>query len=69
MLVKCCLILISIIIPKYFLYLLYLCPCLDVGLFMSFHFHQHFYRHTSSFSYLLEYVLLFLHDNVDEECE
>ena len=27
------------------------------------------YRHTYSFPYFLEYVLLFLDDNVDEECE
>ena len=27
------------------------------------------YRHTSYFAYILEYVLLFLDDNVGEECE
>ena len=32
---RCCLIHISIIIPRQFLYLLYLRPCLDVALFMS----------------------------------
>ena len=34
-----------------------------------FHFHLHFYRYTSSFAYFLEHVLLFLDDNVNEECE
>ena len=34
---------------------------------LFFHSHLHFYRHTSSFAYFLEYVLLFLDDNVDEE--
>ena len=36
MLLRCCLIHISIIILRHFLYLLYLCPCLDLGLFMSY---------------------------------
>ena len=36
MLLRRCLINISIIIPRHFLYLLYLCPCLDLGLFMSY---------------------------------
>ena len=31
-----CLIHISIILLRHFLYLLYLCPCLDLGLFMSY---------------------------------
>ena len=35
MLLRCCLIHISIIILRHLLYLLYLCPCLDLGLFMS----------------------------------
>ena len=35
-LLKSCLIHISIIILSHFLYLLYMCPCLDVGLFMSY---------------------------------
>ena len=30
---------------------------------------SHKYRHTCSFAYFLEYGLLFLDDNVDEECE
>ena len=34
-----------------------------------FFFYFHCYRHTSSFAYFLEYVLLFLDGNVDEECE
>ena len=29
--------------------------------------HHHFYRHTSSFTYILEYALLFLDDNVDDD--
>ena len=36
MLLRCCLIYISIIILMHFLHLLYLCPCLDLGLFMSY---------------------------------
>ena len=36
MLLRCCLIHISVIILRHFLYLLYLCPCLDLGLFMSY---------------------------------
>ena len=36
MLLRCCLIHISIIILRHFLYLLYLCSCLDLGLFMSY---------------------------------
>ena len=36
MLLRCCLIQISVIILRHFLYLLYLCPCLDLGLFMSY---------------------------------
>ena len=34
-LLRCCLIPLSIIILRYLLYLLYLCPGLDLGLFMS----------------------------------
>ena len=35
-----------------------------------FHLHFHEYRNTCSFAYFLEYVaLLFLDDNMDEECE
>ena len=36
MLVECFLIRISIIIPKHFLYLVYVRPCLDVDLFMTY---------------------------------
>ena len=36
MLFRCCLIHISIIILRHFLYLPYLCPCLDLYLFMSY---------------------------------
>ena len=66
------------------LYLLYLCPCLDLGLFISYLCdlffisssfslrlieQSHEYKHTCSFAYFLEYVLLFLNDNVEEVCE
>ena len=36
MLLRCCLIHISIMILRHVLYLLCLCPCLDLGLFMSY---------------------------------
>ena len=62
-----------------FLYLLYLCPCLSsprsiyvVSIWSIFYFHLHFH-HDLSFKLtnfiFLEYVLLFLDDNEDEECE
>ena len=35
MLLGCCLIHITIIVLRHFLYLLYLCPCLDLSLFMT----------------------------------
>ena len=35
MLLRCCLIHITIIIPRHILYLIYLCPCLCLGLSMS----------------------------------
>ena len=41
------------------------CLC---DLFLSF-IQSHECRHTFSFSYCLKYALLFLDDNVDEECE
>ena len=56
MFLRCCLIYISIIIPRHFLYLLYLYPCLDVGLiyvlsiWSFFHFHLNF---TDNFSFCL----------------
>ena len=61
-------------ILRHFLYFLYLCPSLSLFMWPIFHFHLCFhhektyeYRHTCSFAYFLEYVLLFLGDNVDEE--
>ena len=64
-----------------FLYLLYLCLCLELGLFMSnlcdlffififiFIMINRMNTGTCSFAYFLEYVLSFLDDNVNEECE
>ena len=54
MFLRCCLIHISIIILRHFLYLPYLCPCLGLGLFVVFmwsifYFHPHF-RHDSLFN-------------------
>ena len=86
MLLRCCLIHISIIMLGHFLYLLYLCPCLDLcrflDLFMSYLYDLLFififiiinrisyeYRHTCSFAYFLEYVLLFLDNNAYKKCE
>ena len=49
MLLMCCLIHMSVVIMRYFLYLLYLYPCLDLSLFLwylcdlLFHFHLHFH--------------------------
>ena len=83
-LLMCCLIHISIIILSHILYLLYLCLCLDLDLFMSclcdlfFIFIFIFIMinriipqiQTHLFvCFFLEYTLLFLDDNVDEECE
>ena len=50
MLLRCFLIHISIVILRHFLYLLYVCPCQDLGLFMfylhdlffNFHLHLHY---------------------------
>ena len=79
MLFRCCLIHIGIIILRHFLYLLYLCLCLELGLFMSdlcnlffifiiiFIMINRMNTDTCSFAYFLEYVLLFLDDNVNEE--
>ena len=84
MLIRCCLIHIGIIILRHFLYLLHLCPCLDLGLFISYLYALFFifififitinrifheYRHTCSFACFLDYVLLFLDDDVNEGCE
>ena len=82
-LVGCCLIHISIIILRHFLCLLvYVSPCLDVGLFMSYLCDLLFFftfiiinhiislkqnRHTWFFAHSLQYAILFLDDNVDEE--
>ena len=44
-------------------------PICVLPMWSIFHFHLHFYRHNPSFAYFLEYVLLFLDDNVDEERE
>ena len=45
-----------------------------VGLFMPylcylFFIFSHEYRNTGFFAYFLEYILLFLNDNLDKECE
>ena len=36
MLLRCCLILVTIVILRHILYLVYLCPCLSLGLFTSY---------------------------------
>ena len=74
MLLRCCLIHITIIILKHILYLVYFCPCLVLGLFMSYL--------SNPFSllliiqphlthlflvYFLENLPLFLDDKADEE--
>ena len=83
-LLRCCLIHMSIIMLRHFLHLLCLCLCLDLGLFMSylcdlFWFSSSFSlslmvwshecRHACFFAYFLEYVPLFVDDSVDVECE
>ena len=80
MLLKCCLIHLSIIILRH-LYLLYLLPCLDLGLFMLY-LCDLFFIFILTFimdncmntdklvlSLIFQNVLLFLDDNVDEECK
>ena len=70
------------IVVKRILYLIYLSPCPDLGLFMSYLYHLFFLfsliciaiNHITSQTYLLfvnflEYRLLFLDDNVDKENE
>ena len=83
MLLMCCLIHMTIIILRHFLYFLYWSPCLNPDLFMSYLWDlfvffviisiiinkSHEYRHICSFAYFLEYALLFLDGNVDEKCE
>ena len=80
MLPRCCLIYISSIKLRHFLYLIYL----GLGLFMSYLSDLFFififmfiminrksreYRHTCSLANFLEHVLLLLDNNVDEKCE
>ena len=81
MLLSCRLINISIIIVRHFLYLLYLCPCIDSGQFISYLCDLFFifificiminrlisWIQTHCFAYYLKYALLFLDDNVDED--
>ena len=78
MLLRCCLIHITSIILRYILYLVYVCLCLGVDLFMSyvcdllFIFSLIFVAINQthmSFAYFSEYLLLFLDDNVDGEGE
>ena len=56
MLLRCCLIHVSIVIMRHFLYLLYLCPCLSMSrprsfpiafMWSIFHFHLHFHYNLS----------------------
>ena len=80
MLLRCCLMHITIIILKHILYWVYLCLGLDSFLsylWFIFHFQSHFYCYQSYnlnktvaliFVHCLEY-LLFLDDNMDEESE
>ena len=44
-------------------------PVYILSVWSIFNLYLYFYRHTSSFIYFLEYVLLFFDDNVDEECK
>ena len=84
MLLRYCLIYIIIIVIRYILYLVYIWPCLGLGLFMSYLYHLYFifrlifffinliapFKQTHLFfEHFLEYFLLFLDDNVDEERE
>ena len=80
MLLKCCLIHLSITILRH-LYLLYLLPCLDLGLFMlylcdlffifilTFIMDNRMNTDKLVLSLIFQNVLLFLDDNVDEECK
>ena len=82
MLLRCCLIHITTITLRLILYLVYLCPCPGVGLFMSYLYDLFFifslifiviyyiisFKQTYLFFvHFSKYVLLFLDDNVDEE--
>ena len=78
MLLRCCLIQISVIVLRCLIYLLYLCPCLHLGLFMS-------YLRESVFIFVFIFImanciiswrqtclffcLLLFDDNVVEECQ
>ena len=71
---RCSLIHISIIILRHFIYLLYLFPYLDVGLFMPYLRDLLFifffiFRQVCSFAYFSEYALLSSDDNVNEKSE
>ena len=81
MLLKCCLIHKSIIILRHFLYLLYLCPYLDLGSFFPYLCDLFFAfififiminrMNTDTLAFLLFFRIcpIILDDNVDEECE
>ena len=82
MLLRCCLIHRSIITLRRILYLLYLYPCLDLSLFMLYLCDLLFIfififiminpislMNTDIYLYFSKYILLFLDDNADEECE
>ena len=84
MLLRCCSIRISYIILRHFLYLQYLCPCLELGLYMPYLCDQFFFfifiliminsiilwKLTHLFCWLfLEYAILFFDNTVDEQCE
>ena len=84
MLLRCCLIHVAIIILRHILYLVYLCPWLGLGQFMSYLCDQFFIsslifiviNHATSFKqtyfflvHFLEDLLLFLDDNVDKQSE
>ena len=63
MLLRCCLIHISIIMLRHFLYFLYLClsrrrPIYVLSMWSNFHFHLNFYTHTSSLAHILELLWL-----------
>ena len=82
MLLRFCLIHITTIIPKYFLYLLYVCLCLELGLFMTNYMIYFLFSFSCSLrliAWILTHLffclffricpIFFSDDNVDEECE
>ena len=79
MLLRRCLIQIRIIIPRHFLYLLYLCPCLDLGLFNSYQCHLFSIfififiminrMNIDALVLLLNFQNVSYYDNVDEESQ